>query len=79
MTAGSNPTINYNVLQNYYGAEKGLNLFESNHSFAVSVIGEKDKLTKYDPRYVRMIAQYYSYSEELKQNIYTEIPIVSCT
>ena len=58
--SGSNPTINYNVYQNYYDAEKGLNLYDSNHSFAVSVIAPYDGKPKYDPRYVRMIALFYA-------------------
>ena len=63
LIAGSDPTINYSILYNYYGNDQGLNLFEANHSFAISVTGYNDNLTKYDPRYVRMIAQYYNYSE----------------
>ena len=62
LVAGTDPTINYNVVQSYYGAEKGLNLYESNERLAISVIGANDNKTKYDPRYVRMIAQYYYYS-----------------
>ena len=63
LAAGSNPTINYNLLQNYYGPEKGLNLYESNHSFAVSVISNDDDKPKYDPRYVTMVAYYYYYND----------------
>ena len=77
--AGSNPTINYNVLQNYYGPEKGLNLYESNHSFAVSVIGKNDNMPKYDPSYVRMIAQYFAYDEKTEKYVYTEIPLIQCS
>ena len=53
---GSDKTINYNSIQSYYGADKGLNLYESNHSIALSVTGAGDGTTKYDPRYVKMIA-----------------------
>ena len=62
LSAGSDPTINNNIVHNYFGANKGLNLYEANHSFAISVTGYNDNLTKYDPRYVRMIAQYYNFS-----------------
>ena len=58
--AGSNPAISYNVSQNYYGPEKGINLYESNHSFAISVRGRHDNMPKYDPRYFRMIAYYHA-------------------
>ena len=64
MVVGANPTINYNVFQNFYGPEKGLNLYETNNSFAISVIGMHDSMPKFDPRYVKMVAQYYAYSDE---------------
>ena len=45
-----------NILQNYYGVEKGLNFYTSNQKFAISVVGAHSQIPKYDPRYVRMIA-----------------------
>ena len=64
MIAGANPIINNNTKHNYYGAEKGLNFYESNHRVAISIIGN-DKVPKYDPRYVRLIALYYDYGLEV--------------
>ena len=35
-----NPIINESTIQNYYGTEKdGINLFEANQAFAISVVG----------------------------------------
>ena len=77
--AGSNPTINYNVFQNYYGPDKGLNLYEANHSIAISVKGIHDDMPKYDPRYVRMIAQYFAVNNQTGEYDYIEIPLIQCT
>ena len=77
--AGTDPTINNNIVHSYYGAEKGLNLYEANQHLAISVIGANDNMTKYDPRYVRMIAQYYYYEPKLNEDVYTEIPLIPCT
>ena len=76
MAAGTDPNINNNVVHNYYDAEKGLNLYDSNHHIAISVIGN-DNIPKFDPRYVRLIALYYNYNEKVSS--YSEIPIVQCT
>ena len=46
-------------MNSYYGEEEGLNLFEAKQSIAISVIGASDGMTKYDPKYVRMIGQYF--------------------
>ena len=62
MIAGTDPNINDNTVHNYYGAEKGLNLYDSNHPIAISIIGN-DRIPKYDQRYVRAIALYYDYNE----------------
>ena len=58
LVAGDDPVINNNTVHNYYSAEKGLNLYDSNHSIAISVVGNGN-IPKYDKRYVRLIALYY--------------------
>ena len=78
LIAGSDPTINYSVLYNYYGNDQGLNLFDANHSFAISVKGIDDMENKFDPRYVRIVAQYFDYTHE-SGYLLTQIPLVQCT
>ena len=73
--AGTDPIINNNIVHNYYSADKGLNLHDSNHRIAISIIGN-DKVPKYDSRYVRLIALYYDYNSEEDSYWYTEIPLV---
>ena len=75
--AGYDQTINYHVLHNHY-EEEGLNLLEANQNIAISVVGDYDGLTKYDPKYVRMIAKYF-YLDEQGNNIYENIPVNTCT
>ena len=36
-------------------------------------------MPKYDPRYVRMIAQYFAFDELTEEYVYTEIPLIQCT
>ena len=55
---GTDPIINNNTVHNYYSAEKGLNLYDSNNRFAISVVGNEN-IPKYDRRYVRLIALYF--------------------
>ena len=64
MSAGTDPIINNSIVHNYYGADKGLNFFNSNHRIAISIIGN-DKIPKYDPRYVKTIALYYDLDLEV--------------
>ena len=75
--AGYDQTINYHVLHNEYG-EEGLNLLETNQNIAISVVSDYDGMTKYDPKYVRMIAKYF-YLDEKGNNIYENVPVNSCT
>ena len=77
MAAGTDPNINNNVVHNYYGADKGLNLYDSNHRIAISIIG-KDNKPKFDPRYVKLIALYYDFIDNVDY-VYTEVPFVQCT
>ena len=75
LIAGSDPTINYSILYNYYGTDQGLNLYETNHSFAISVKGINDMEKKFDSRYVRIVAQYFDYTDESGYST-TQIPLV---
>lgn len=59
LMAGSDQTINYNIMHGYYDEREGLNLFESNHKMAVAVVDAGNRKTKYDPRYVRMTARHF--------------------
>ena len=63
MAAGADPIINNNIVHYYYSAEKGLNLYDSNHRIAISIVGNGN-IPKYDKRYVRLIALYYDYNLE---------------
>ena len=51
---------------------------KSGQSIAVSVTGASDGQTKYDPKYVRMIAEYF-YQDEQGEFVYENIPLHSCT
>ena len=51
-------------MKNYYAGEQGLNLNETNFMFAISVVGMLDEVTKYDPRYVKMMAIHYYIDSE---------------
>ena len=64
LVANTDPVINNTTVYNYYGAEKGLNLYDSNHQIAISIIGN-DKVPKHDPRYFRTIALHYDYNKEV--------------
>ena len=78
LIAGFDPTINYNSVNSYYGPEQGLNLFEANHRFAISVLGASDGKTKYDSRYVRLFASYF-YTGESGEDIYETLTLSQCT
>ena len=66
------------MLDNLYGADKGINMSKAGQSIAVSVIGASDGETKYDSKYVRMIAEYF-YQDEEGEFIYENVPLHSCT
>ena len=51
---------------------------KSGQSIAVSVTGASDGQTKYDSKYVRMIAEYF-YQDEQGEFVYENIPLHSCT
>ena len=76
--SGSDKTINYNLLDGQYGAEKGMNMSKAGQIIAVSVIGASDGQTKYDSKYVRMIAEYF-YQDKQGEFVYENVPLNSCT
>ena len=76
--AGVDKTVNYGNYYNFYGKNGGLNFFEANQSIAISVLAADDGLTRYDPKYVRMIAKFF-YLDEEGNNIYVNIPVHNCT
>ena len=56
----------------------GLNFFDANQTIAISILSADDGLTRYDPKYVRMIAKFF-YLDEDGNNVYENIPVRSCT
>ena len=65
-------------MHSYYAENEGLNLFQANQSIAISVKGANDGETKYDPRYVRMIAYYFE-GDINGDTIRYDIPVHNCT
>ena len=53
----SNPIVNKNNIKDFYSDVFALDLNKENQIFAFSVIGTDGK-TKYDPKYVRIMAVY---------------------
>ena len=52
----SDPIINRNTIQSYYGTEEdGLDYGQANQRIAISILGN-DFLPRYDQRYVRIVA-----------------------
>ena len=65
-------------MNSFYGEEEGLSLIKGNQTIAVAVLGAFDGTTKYDPKYVRVIGQYFHLNEE-GNFIYEDIPMRSCS
>lgn len=74
----TNPIINESNIQNYYGKQvEGIDLDETNQRFAISIVG-KDGQPKYDPRYVRLLAQYHEKNADGSQE-FIDLPLHDCT
>ena len=64
-------------MHSYYGTEEdGLDFSKTNQRLAVAVIGW-DWKTKYDPKYVRLMANYFSYEKDGTENI-LNLPLHAC-
>ena len=57
--SGSSQIITFNVFQSYYGPDKGFNMSENNQRIAIAILGNYDWLTKYDRKYVRLVADLF--------------------
>ena len=78
MVEGSNPIINSSTIYNHYNFDSdGLSLNDANQKFAISIYGD-DWSTKYDPKYVRLLANIVTKDKDNKQK-YQTLELHSCT
>ena len=78
ISVGAGAVISTSSVSNYYGIDNGLSLNETNQRIAISVIGKNDGMPKFDPKYVRLIADYTDVDENGNE-ISIKLPLHTCT